>query len=649
MTLTLDELDSHLVKCTDIVRGAVDSTNYKDYILPLVYYKFISDEFERQYTQNVQEYGEDFAYRRNLYTIPVVPEDHHWRDLRSVKTNIGESLNKSFEELADQNPEQADLFHTIRIRTSAQDDDWLGKLIEHLSECNLNRENVHPDVLGEAFMDLVRRLAEQEGMRGGAFFTPARIVHLCVRLVNGFNEGETFHDPTVGTGRMLTEVAKYYREEQDGTPSKLTFTGQEINPAIAAIAEMSLSVHGLNGTIESGNSLLSPAFTDDDNELTRFDRVLANFPFSADWPKDDLQNDPYGRFDWDEKLPRADRGDYAFIMHIAKQLKRPEKDGEGGKAAIAIPHGVLFRKREKRYRRYMLEHDMVEAIIGLPEKLFQNTSIPSAILVLNTDKPSERKGEVQFIHAAQSDFYQEIRNQNELTEEGISHILRKFKNWADEWKISHVATIEEMRKSDYTLNISHYIPGVENEVTANAGLAKLTGISYDGKLAIDEASEFDSLIGKLIQRLDDTVLVLGSYKGANKPELIRVKEKLQKMGYDAHLYEDLPDFPDQNLSGSVATTMRLAGFCIMVDREASGHIDEYRIAEKQRTILARLVPEKGGSTRMIGGSELVDVNYIKSFRFNLEPQESLEDAVEWAVDLLDRRKEAYTDHYDWRE
>jgi Type I restriction-modification system methyltransferase subunit len=149
----------------------------------------------------------------------------------------------------------------------------------------------------------------------------------------------TFHDPTVGSGGMLTEAAQYYQREQDGDPSKLTFTGQEINPDIAAIARMNLALHALNGEIEREDSLLNPAFTDGE-QLERFDRVLANFPFSVDWAKSDLQDDKFGRFDWHEKLPRADRGDYAFIMHMAEQLKDPEKgDERGGKAAIVIPHG----------------------------------------------------------------------------------------------------------------------------------------------------------------------------------------------------------------------------------------------------------------------------------------------------------------------
>jgi len=464
MPLSLSELENHLFKCADIIRDAVDPTDYKEYILPLVYYKSISDEFEKQYADNVEEYGEDFARRGNLYDIPTVPEGYLWEDIRAVSDNVDQSLNEAFDALAEENPELQGVFRADYIDADALDDDRLGKLVEHLTKYDLDRDSVPPDMLGEAYMDLVRHFAEEEGKSGGQFFTPPHIVNLCVRLVDEFEDGMTFHDPTVGSGGMLIEAARYYREEQGGDERKLTFTGQEINPDIAAIAKMNLSIHGLNGEIEREDSLSNPAFTNEEqNELTRFDRVLANFPFSADWAKDDLQDDPYGRFGWHEKLPRADRGDYAFIMSMAEQLKRPDRDDAGGKAAIVIPHGVLFRKHESRYREPMLENDMLEAIVGLPENLFQNNSIPSAVLVLNTDKSEEREDEVQFVHAADEDFYEELSNQNELTENGLDHIVENFRGWTTEERVSRTVSLDEIRENDYNLNIALYVDTTEPE------------------------------------------------------------------------------------------------------------------------------------------------------------------------------------------
>ncbi|NLV12203.1 type I restriction-modification system subunit M [Haloarcula argentinensis] len=477
MAISLEELDSHLFKCADIIRDAVDSTDYKEYILPLVYYKSISDEFEKQYEQNLEEYGKDFARRQNLYDIPVVPEGYLWEDLRAVSDNVDQALNEAFDALTEENPELQGLFRADYIDAAALDDDRLGKLVEHLSKYDLDRDSIPPDMLGEAYMDLVRHFAEEEGKSGGQFFTPPQIVNLCVRLVDEFEDGYNFHDPTVGSGGMLIEAARYYREEQGGDPTKLKFTGQEINPDIAAIAKMNLSVNGLEGTIKREDSLSSPQFTnDDDNELMRFDRVLANFPFSADWAKSDLQDDPYDRFDWHEKLPRADRGDYAFIMHMAEQLNDPDRgDESGGKAAIVIPHGVLFRKHEARYRKHMLENDMVEAIVGLPENLFQNVGIPSAILVLNTDKPAEREGEVQFIHAADEAFYEELSNQNKLTDEGVDHVVKNFQEWTTEDRVSRTVSLDEIRENEYNLNIALYVDTTEPEEDIDVAeeLAKL--------------------------------------------------------------------------------------------------------------------------------------------------------------------------------
>jgi len=189
----------------------------------------------------------------------------------------------------------------------------------------------------------------------------------------------------------------------------------------------------------------------------------------------------------------------------------------------------------------------------------------------------------------------------------------------------------------------------EDQEMLRASVRELREMTNSGILDINDGTTFETALDQLIETVENTVLVLGSYRGANKAELLDIKEELSEQGYDAHLFEDLPEFPDKDLSGNVATAMRMVGFCIMVDREASGHIDEYRIAEKQRTILARLTPEDGGATRMIGGSELVDVNYIRSFNFDVRPQEKLDDSITWAEEMLSKRREAYENHYEWRE
>jgi len=299
MSLTLDELDSHLFKCADIIRNAVDKTDYKDYILPLVFYKTLSDTYQDRYQEVIEEEAdgdEEIAKMEAWYDF-VVPAEHSWQSIRETSTNVDEALNEAFGAIVEANPNKLEgVFRADYVDEEALDDGRLSKLVEHLSTYNLSAKRVPPDMLGEAYMDLVRDFAEEEGKEGGEFFTPPEIVHLMVRLVAPFEDGDRFHDPTCGSGGLLVEAAHYFRDAQDGHPSRLELTGQELNPDIAAIAKMNLFIHGYNGAIEREDSLGAPAFTEN-GHLDTFDYVLANFPFSADWPKSDLQDDAYGRFD----------------------------------------------------------------------------------------------------------------------------------------------------------------------------------------------------------------------------------------------------------------------------------------------------------------------------------------------------------------
>lgn len=468
-SITLEELENHLFECADIIRNTVDKTDYKDYILPMVFYKTLSDTYEDQREDVLEEFGdEEIADDPSFYDFPI-PEGYRWAELLDADKNVDEFLNEAFEAIERENPELQDAFRADYVSADALDDDRLKDLAHHLDVYNLSAERVPPDMLGEAYMDLVKHFASEEGKEGGEFFTPPNIVNMMVRLLAPFEPGDSFHDPTCGSAGMLVEAARHFQEEQDGDPTKLRLTGQEMNPDVAAIAKMNLFIHRYEGEIAREDSLRNPQFTTGDADLEAFDYILANFPFSADWAKDQLQEDKFGRFDWANKLPRADRGDYAFIMHMEEQLN------ETGQGAIVVPHGVLFRKHERRYREPMIDADIVEAVIGLPENLFQNNSIPSAILVLNKDKPDERADEIQFIHAADEDFYRELSNQNELTEDGLDHIVENFNGWRTEERVSRTVPLEEIEENNYNLNIALYVDTTEPEEDINVAgeLAKL--------------------------------------------------------------------------------------------------------------------------------------------------------------------------------
>lgn len=467
------ELGDQLYHCADTIRDAIDEARYKNFILPLVFYKSLDDT----YYDLIQKHKADLAGDRDLarqrVTGAKVPEEYRWKvrededvDEDEVKTIIGRSeniatfLDECFTALEQENEQLRGVVRVTYSDEDALNDQILRKLIQRIDQYVLSTERLDKDFLGEAYMEMIEDFAEDEGKEGGQFFTPTDVIDLMVRLLageEGFEKGASFHDPTCGSAGFLVRAAQYYREEQNGDPNTWTVTGQEINPDIAAVAQMNTYMHGVDAEIRREDSLLHPQFPGYLDEDKGFDYILANFPFSADWHKDELQDDPYGRFNWHEKLPRADRGDFAFIMHIAKLLN------DKGKAAIVVPHGVLFRKHERRYREPMIEQDIVEAVIGLPSNLFQNVALPSAVLVLNRNKKSERDGEVQFIHAADERFYDEKSNHNDLTGRGRGHIVDNFTNWDTEERVSRTVSLKEIRENDYNLNVSLYVDTTEPE------------------------------------------------------------------------------------------------------------------------------------------------------------------------------------------
>jgi len=496
-SISLSELDSHLFKCADKIRNTVDKTDYKHYILPIVFYKSINDTYMDKYEELLEEFdGDEEIARKSSFHKFDLPGDYTWEEFKKVNKNLDEFLDDAFDALMNENKEKlGGLFKNRFTNASGLEDHHLKRLRTHLDKESLSLKRVPPDLLGEAYMDLVRHFAQEEGREGGEFFTPPNIVKTIVRVLAPFEKGDEFHDPTCGSAGMLIECAHYFNDEQGGDPKKLTLTGQEMNPDIASISKMNLFLHGYNGTIEKGDSLRDPKFKKKDNELKKFDYVLANFPFSAHWDKDELKDDPFGRFQWG--MARADRADYAFIQHMIAQLK------DTGKLGVVIPHGVLFRKHEKKFRKGMIEgeglegNEILEAVIGLPENLFQNNSIPSGILVVNRDKPEERKGEVLFIHAADEDFYEELSNQNKLTEEGIEHIVDNFREWKTEERVSRAVPLDEIRENDYNLNIALYVDTTEPEedIDVSEELKKLKELQAEREEIEERMDEHMEVLG----------------------------------------------------------------------------------------------------------------------------------------------------------
>lgn len=468
-----DELAEYLFKCGDIIRHSVDVTEYKNYILPLFFWKIISDTYEDNYNEILEEYGDPEIASDEAFHDFVVPEEYRWEKLRQQDDHLDEFIDNAFSAIEQENkPLLNGVFRTDFAHASGLNDETLTKVVEHLSSHNLSNNQISSETLGEVYMSLIHNLADNEGRKGGGFFTPPRVSDLMVRLLAPYNSGAEIHDPTAGSGGVLIQASRFAADDpESGDPDDFRLTGQEINLETAAIARMNLFINGFtdDASIRRGDSLSNPQFTSH-GELEGFDYVFADFPFSMHWDKETLKDDEHNRFSWAEgnKLPRADRGDYAFIMHVISQLN------ETGRAATVVPKGVLFRRHESKFRKPMLspdgggipgvDHEIVEAVINLPENLFYNTSIPSALLILNKNKPANRQGRVMFVHAGDNyveNFYRQISDRNELTEEGIDHISSNFEAWRSEDRISRVVDLDEIAANDYNLKISLYIDTTE--------------------------------------------------------------------------------------------------------------------------------------------------------------------------------------------
>jgi type I restriction enzyme M protein len=289
---------------------------------------------------------------------------------------------------------------------------------------------------------------------------------------------------------MLVEAAQHLREQYKGEyegeelqefiDKEFEFTGQEKNPTIAGIAKMNLALHGLKGDIRRGDSLTSPQFATQ-NKLDEFDYILANFPFSQSGWKGGTEErqDNYDDMNWAEngKLPHGNYGDFAFIMHMDSHLN------DTGQLATVIPHGILFRNGDKKYREYMIENDMIEAVIGLPEDLFEATGIPSGILVLNKNKPDEREGQVMFFNADHEDrfFYDTGSSRTKLLDGGISEIKEMFDSWSDEERVCRVVSNDEIRENEYNMNIALYVDTTEpqEDIDVRDTLASVRDIEHE--------------------------------------------------------------------------------------------------------------------------------------------------------------------------
>ena len=483
MTAKIDQKDisNAAWAACDTFRGVVDPSQYKDYILVMLFVKYISDVWKDHYESLRSQYKDDeVRIRRKLererFLLPFVEiknqetgeiEDKFLADYynlyeRRGAANIGDLINIVLDAIEEANKSKLEgVFRNIDFNSESnlgKTKDRNRRLKMFLEDFNKPQLDMRPsrvseDVIGNTYIYLIERFASDAGKKAGEFYTPLKVSELVAKLAAP-KPGDRICDPACGSAGLLIEAAHEVGDRN------FALFGMEVNGSTWALARMNMFLHGADSArIEWCNTLTSPALVENDR-LMKFNIVVANPPFSLDkWGAEEAENDRFKRF-W-RGVPPKSKGDWAFISHMVEAALEKE-----GRVAVVVPHGVLFRgAAEGRIRQRMIEENILDAVIGLPGNLFPTTSIPVAILVF--DRSREKGGaqenlkDVFFIDASRE--YVPGKNQNTLSSDHISKIINTYKERCDVEKYAHIAGFDEIKENDFNLNIPRYVDTFEEE------------------------------------------------------------------------------------------------------------------------------------------------------------------------------------------
>ena len=448
--ITQQTLESYLWGAAVLLRGTIDAGDYKQFIFPLLFFKRLCDVFDEETVTALRESGgdQDFALFPENHRFQV-PADAHWREIRKVNREVGQTLQQAMRAIETANPDKlfgifGDAQWTNKDRLS---DAMLRDLIEHFSTLELTVANLPEDELGQGYEYLIKKFADDSGHTAAEFYTNRTVVHLMTELLD-VQPGESVYDPTCGSGGMLLSCIAHLRNQKKEWRNVKLY-GQERNLMTSSIARMNCFLHGIEDfRIERGDTLAEPKLVEGDR-LQRFDVVLANPPYSIkQWNREAFAADPWGRNVFG--VPPQGRADYAFQQHILQSLK-----AKTGRCAVLWPHGILFRNEEDDIRRKLIESDYIEAVIGLGPNLFYNSSMQSCIVICRTNKAPKQKRKILFIDAVNE--VTRERTQSFLTRAHINRVVQALRQFKTEEGFAKAATLEDIKANHWSLNIPLYV------------------------------------------------------------------------------------------------------------------------------------------------------------------------------------------------
>ncbi len=498
--LDISTLEKWLWEAACSIRGAIDAPKYKDYIIPLIFYKRLCDVYEDEIKKLSEIFGSEEEARKQVAEDRelirfYIPEECLWRNIRKITEGVGEKLTEALRKIARENPKLQGVidikdFNETQAGQRIISDEHIQRLMQILSRYRLGLNDVEPDILGRAYEYLLRKFAEGSGQSAGEFYTPREVGLLMAYLLDP-EEGEEVYDPACGSGGLLIKSQLVLKEKKKGDVKRpLKLYGQEINLFTYAMAKMNAFIHDMDADIRVGDTIRNPKFVED-SKVKQFDKVIANPMWNQKFPQDVFENDPYNRFSFGIP-PSNQSSDWGWIQHMFASLK------EKGKLVVVIDTGVVTRgsgsqgtDREKEIRKKFVENDLIEAVILLTDNLFYNTTAPGNIIVIN--KAKKHKGEILLINASKE--FAKGRPKNYLTDENIKKILDAYFGWKEIEGFSKIITIEEARKNDYNLSPSRYV-------------------------SVDEKEE--------IQPVEDILVELGKVEEERRKEDRELKEIMQK-------------------------------------------------------------------------------------------------------------------------